>query len=275
MIPSIQSIFMSGLLSLALLLTACQPASEPAPLPPQETTISQAATVALPTALPTRTNTPFPTDTPSPSATPTLARTSQGDQLPTRSPTSPATSTAIPAEEPVPSTIATRPLLTPTLAPVNEVDLPALEESLVLLDRLERRKGKPTPTPIRPIIYEGGVVSYVEKACLPCEGCDKQILRAEIFTRVDRTITGTINSVIGPRPILFAGTADSITNAPYDLTFDDGKCNNQNIIKLQAELVDGGQRFKGTIDHTLITTCSEPRVVFECEGVYTFSLDRK
>jgi hypothetical protein len=152
---------------------------------------------------------------------------------------------------------------------VSEVDLPALEESLVLLDRLERRKGKPTPTPVRPIIYQGGV-SYTVKVSLPggcpCPACEVAIFSAEIFMGANGTITGKLDSdfkdLIANDAISFAGTVNSLTSI-YDFTqVGYQQCTG----KLQAKLVDNGQKFEGTLDATCDSGCGD---------LWSFSLDRK
>jgi hypothetical protein len=114
---------------------------------------------------------------------------------------------------------------------VSEVDLPALEESLALLDRLDRRQGKPTPTPVRPIIYEGGVISYTEKnphLCF-CEGCDKGIFSAEIYMEADGTITGKLGK------ISFAGTVNSVVGVAHYPREKDDDCSDQEGINQDTQ----------------------------------------
>jgi hypothetical protein len=136
-----------NLFFVALLLTACQhTASNSGPPPTDETVISQAATPSpTPTATPTSTATSLPTPTHSPTPTP----------IPTLPP--PPTPTTIPADAP-PPTVTNTPTPPPTAALLpSAVDLPTLNESLALLDRVERRK---VEWPSRLLPYE--IIIYAD-----------------------------------------------------------------------------------------------------------------
>lgn len=130
-------------LIILVLITACQPsASQDEPPLISATAISQE--LPLPptsTATPTTTPTPSPTSTASPTATSAPASASEGDRLLTRLPTSPPTPTIIPTNESA-STATDTLIPSPTaVVTLSEVDLTTLDESLALLDRLDRREG--------------------------------------------------------------------------------------------------------------------------------------
>jgi hypothetical protein len=150
--PQSRQILFIGLFIFTLLVPACQSqpdetAGDEQQPPDEKTSVSQvvtATTTSPPTATPARSLTPSPIPTNSPTTSPT------------HTPIPPPTPTAIPVDAPSPAAtnIPTPP---PTAAsPPDEVDLVTLEESLALLDRVERRIGPPSISlPLVIVIYAG------------------------------------------------------------------------------------------------------------------------
>ena len=257
-----QNLF-NSLFILALLLTACQSiARNSGSLSTEKTTISQAAPPSsTPTDAPTppamliHTSTPLPTPTDSP--------TSLLTSTPVPSPTPPA----IPADEPMPTATNT-PAPAPVGAPApSEVDLVTLEESLVVLDLVERRRVEPTSTPIRPIIYEGAA-SYVTKSetgdC-DCSTCNGVTFTAKVFIDVDGVVLG----ILQPHKVELTGTRNAITGKR---TSGPNNCDAYWTLTLQARLTNNDQILDGILDSTFTPgNCS----MDNCGGIWTFSLPRK
>lgn len=148
-----RQVVLMSLFSLTFLTVACQTqpgetkGDEQQPTG-RETSVSQAIT---PNA------TSPPTATPARSSSPLLLPTDAPTALPTNTPPLPPTPTAIPANEPTPSATNT-PIPAPVAAsPPNEVNLVTLEESLAVLDRVERRK---VELPSGPLPYE--IIIYAD-----------------------------------------------------------------------------------------------------------------
>jgi hypothetical protein len=135
-----------ALIILTLLVTACQQVTNNDNLPTTEEAIASTEMMTLPspTPMPTKTPTSLPTPTNSPTVTPS------------NTPIPRPTPTAIPVDAPTPTATST-PTPPPTAALLpSAVDLPTLNESLAVLDRVERRSGLPDISlPLVIVIYAG------------------------------------------------------------------------------------------------------------------------
>jgi hypothetical protein len=269
-----------SLFGLTLLAVACQ--TQPGETkggeqqPPgggRETSVSQAtapSATSPPTATPIHSLTPSPTPTNAPTASPT------NTALPLPTPT------AIPVNAPTPSaTNIPVPALDAAPAP-DEVDLATLEESLAVLDRVDKRAG-PTSTPIRPMIFKGAV-SYVDwtDVCTRRDIFDGMIFTVVVSIGPDGNVSGTLD---GNGRIEFTGTRDSISGERiYDPKCPPAYCTKA----LQARLTNNDQTFEGTIEETctrgdcIIASCTmelgrswEQCGWDQCGGLWTFSLPRK
>jgi hypothetical protein len=131
---------------IALFVVACQQVtSDNGPQPTGEIVITQEiAPSPSPTTTPASTSIPLPTPTNSPAA------------ISTNTPIPPPTPTAIPADEP--TLTATSTLVPPPTkaSPPSAVDLPTLNESLAMLDRVDRRAG-PQESVIYSVVVEANV----------------------------------------------------------------------------------------------------------------------
>lgn len=246
--------FWGGLVSLTLLAPACQQ------------TISE-ATQMSPTFTPNRTSTTTPalspTPTPSATATPTSGVIRQGDQLPTRIPSPPPTPTAIPVGEAAPTPTNTyAPLPTGTPVP-SAIDLLTLDESLALLDRLDRREGEAAPALVGPIIFEGSAswTDNIPGEC-PCPECNGSIFTANVLVNTEGSVSGILKSPghdisFGSKPEFMVGETTFVNNDGWHVTR-----------KFKGKLADANRKFEGSVEEIFNSHD-------ECNGIWTFSLSRK
>lgn len=265
------------LLVLLLLITACQPPTNQGELQPTAATVISQESLLPPASTTTPTDTPVsqPTPTLFPTATPGSSSASQGDQLPTHIPPSLPTPTAIPTGEAAltPTDISV-PLPTETLLQ-SEIDLPTLDESLALLDRLDRREEESAPTPAGPMVYEG-VASWVEipETCACAAACEQDLFTVRVLIDESGNVTGILEiltrygkseEVWGLKALEFAGSRDFVTGTsthPGMVIHSD----------LTARLINNDKLFEGAIEILFSAVSgSEP-----CSrGRWTFSLARK
>jgi hypothetical protein len=260
-----------AIIILTLVVTACQQTSRDDSLSTTEEAITSTEMVTLPFSTPmsTKIPTPLPTPTNLPMLTPT------NTLIPSPTPT------AIPVDAPSPTATSTpAPLPSKALLP-SKVDLPTLNESLAMLDRVERR-AEPTSTSVPVIIYEGRASSFVSKpsgGCY-CLTCANDKFSAEATISADGNVWGVFSYEAYQKPVIefaddkvkvqFTGTQDSITgrqefhaNGDYVIRLCTGTLN--------AILINDGERFEGTIEET----CAQDANYHWCGGVWTFALPRK
>jgi hypothetical protein len=118
------------------------------------------------------------------------------------------------------------------------------------------------------ITYEG-VVSYIDSTDIcTCSGCDGRIFDAKVTIDVN----GDISGVLWPGSRLsinFTGTREIITG---EIMVGPNNCNAYITESLLAKLSTDNQKYEGS----LVYTATPGNCQFDnCDGTYTFSLDRK
>ena len=259
-----------AIITLTLLLTACQQVSSNEILPTTETVVAETEIVLLSSLTPTPTNRYVPLATPVDSPT-----------TPTSTPLALPTPTTIPVDASTPSAPNTPlPTLIAARAP-SEVDLVTLEESLAVLDRMDKR-AEPTSTPVQSMIFEGAVSSYVDKNdfCI-CEPCRDWGLTVELIIGTEGNLSGIEKELKIP----LTGSREAITG---EISHHPNNCGAIPTYSLQAKLTHNDQILEGTMIRTntpgncVLTECNmipgkhwSECLWDNCGGTWTFSLPRK
>ena len=122
-----------------------------------------------------------------------------------------------------------------------------------------------------PTIYEGKPFYTQKTTICSCSGCDEIRFIAEIVVDVGGNVSGVLRDVGTGYEFISAlkGTRELITG---ENKIGPGNCGHYTTIKLQAHLSNNNQKFEGILEET--HTPGDCRMD-NCDGTYTFSLDRK